>query len=276
MRHKSRRNKAIISYILSFILMLLLMFISLLTLGKYSMLSERGVMHSCDRIEYYDDMCEEMKSEAYYMGIPYGIEKKCLKKVFTSKQVRKDMLKVLEAQISEEKVIVNTEHVREKIKANVVKQNGELTENQQQSLDAYIVEVEKMYQKKMTIPGSDYIVKAIRMSTEVALIGVPVAVLIAILCSFLLISMRRSAYRGLRFVIYGILGAGITLVTVFAAMISKGFIYRFNISNAYMRKFFTYYIGHGMLMQVFVGIGLLLAGAILIYVVTRQKFRVRV
>lgn len=273
-RSRMRRGRrTIVSYVLAFVLMLSLMCVSLLVFGKYSMLSERAVMHSCDRIEYYDDICDEMSTEAYYMGIPYGIEKKCLKNVFTSKQIRADMSVVVEAKINEEKLFIKTDHIREKITENVIKQNGELTEAQKQSLEAYIIEVEKMYQKKMVIPGIDYIAKAINISTKVALVCVPLAVLIAIVCAFWLISMRRLAYRGLRFVVYGILGAGITLVTVFAAMISNGFIYRFNISNAYMRKFFTYYIGHEMLMQVFSGIGMLLAGAILIYVVMRQKFR---
>lgn len=273
MRGRRQRNKTIISFVLSFVLMLSLMCISLLSIGKYSMLSEHGVVHTCDRIEYYKDICDEMSTEAYYMGIPYGIEKKSLKGVFTTEQVRTDMVTVIEAQIAEQKPLVKTDDIRKKITENVVKQYGELNETQKQSLQSYITDVEKMYQKKMVIPGSDYIAKAIRISTKVALIGIPLAVLIAIICTFLLISIRRNSYRGLRYVVYGVLGAGITLVTVFAAMISNGFIYKFNISNAYMRKFFTYYLGHEMLMQVFAGIGLLLAGAILIYVVIRQKFR---
>lgn len=273
MRGGKRRKQTIISYIMSFILMLSLMCISLLSLGKYSMLSEHGVMHSCDRIEYYDDICDEMSKEAYYLGIPYGIEKKCLKDVFTKKQVRADMLTVLRNQIAEEKPLIKTYDIRNKISENVVKQYGELNATEQRSLQTYITEVEKMYQKKMVIPGSDFITEAIRMSTKVALVGIPLAILIAILCTFLLISIRKYAYHGLRFVVYGVLGAGITIVTVFAAMISNGFIYKFNISDVYMRKFFTYYIGHEMLMQVFAGIGMLLAGAILIYVVIRQKFR---
>lgn len=273
MRGGKRRKQTIISYIMSFILMLSLMCISLLSLGKYSMLSEHGVMHSCDRIEYYDDICDEMSKEAYYLGIPYGIEKKCLKDVFTKKQVRADMLTVLRNQIAEEKPLIKTYDIRNKISENVVKQYCELNATEQRSLQTYITEVEKMYQKKMVIPGSDFITEAIRMSTKVALVGIPLAILIAILCTFLLISIRKYAYHGLRFVVYGVLGAGITIVTVFAAMISNGFIYKFNISDVYMRKFFTYYIGHEMLMQVFAGIGMLLAGAILIYVVIRQKFR---
>ena len=273
MKISRRKKQTVLSYIMAFLLMLSLMCISLLSLGKYSMLSSHGIMHTCDRIKYYEDICDEMGSEAYYRAIPYGIEKKCLKGVFTEEQVRADMLTVVNAQILDNKTVVKTDAIRQKIFENVTKYNGELNETQKQSLQKYITEVEKMYQKKMVIPGMDYIAKAIRLFSTMALIGMPVAVLIAIVCIFLLVSMRKYAYHGMRFVAYGILGAGTTLVTVFAALISNGFIYRFNISNAYMRKFFTYYIGHEMLMQVFAGIGMILAGAILIYVIFRQKFR---
>lgn len=132
-----------------------------------------------------------------------------------------------------------------------------------------------MYQKKILIPGIDSIVKMISVSDKVVIIGIPILLLIAILCMFYLISSRRYAYHGMRYVAYGFLGAGITLVTVFAGFISDKSIYRMNISDVYMRKFYTFWIGHEMLMQVFAGIAFLLAGAVVIYLVIRQKFRMR-
>ena len=141
-KRKSRRNQMLISYLLSFALMLSLISLSFLVLGKYSMLSVRGVMHSCDRIEYYDDIRKEMYTEACYIAIPFGIEKKCIKKVFNNEQIRKDMQDVLEDQIDGNVFVIDTEHLREKLTANVIEQNGELNEEQQKSLDSYIVEVE--------------------------------------------------------------------------------------------------------------------------------------
>ena len=131
-----------------------------------------------------------------------------------------------------------------------------------------------MYHKKVYIPGVDTMARVINATDKVALICIPLMVLIAIVCIFYLIASRRYVYHGIRYVAYSVIGAGITLLTVFAAAISDGSIYRFNISDVYMRKFFTYWIGHEMLMQVFAGIGFLIAGALLIYMVIRQKVRV--
>lgn len=275
----SRRNRrtlrTIARYIITFVLMLSLMGTSLLGYGKYSMLSVHGIVHCCERVKYFEDICDEMKTEAYYLGIPYGISKKELSGVFEEKEVTKDIVNVVSSMKKGNTPRIDSYNVRKKIEENVEKKNGKLTEEQKKSLDAYITQVEKMYQKKLFIPGIDYMIKMINVIDKVAIIGIPILLLIVILCIFYLISSRRYAYHGLRYVAYGFIGAGITLVTVFAAFISEKSIYRMNISDVYMRKFYTFWIGHEMLMQIFAGIGLLLAGAVIIYLVMRQKFRIR-
>ena len=273
MKLKKSTKKSAISYILSFVLMLSLICISLISLGKYSMLSVHGVMHTCDRIDYYKGLNEELINEAYYIGIPYGIDKKCLKDVFSDKKIREDMSLVLTEKIKGKSYNVSTDVIGTKILKNAEKKYGTLNSDEKESLQKYMIDVEKLYQKKIVIPGTSYIVRSINISSTAAIVGIPIAVFIAILCIFILISMRYYLHHGLRYVIYGILGAGITLLTVFSAIISNGFIYKFNISDVYMRKFFTFYIGHEMLMQIFAGIALLLTGCVMIYVVIRQKRR---
>lgn len=274
-RQSKRTARVIARYIITFVLMLCLMGISLLGYGKYSMLSVHGVVHSCERVEYFEDICKEMKNEAYYLGIPYGISKKELSGVFDKKEVTKDIVNIIVAKKKGDIPRIDSYDVRKKIEENVAAKNGTLTEEQKKSLNAYITQVERMYQKKIVIPGIDYIVEMIRVTDKVAIIGIPVLLLLAIICIFYLISSRRYVYHGLRYVAYGFLGAGITLVTVFAGLISDKSIYRMNISDVYMRKFFTFWIGHEMLMQVFAGIGFLLAGAVVVYLVIRRKFRRR-
>lgn len=274
-RQSKRTTRVIARYMITFVLMLCLMGISLLGYGKYSMLSVHGVVHACERVEYFEDICKEMKNEAYYLGIPYGISKKELSGVFEKKEVTKDIVNVVVSKKEGNTPRIDAYHVRKKIEENVAAKNGSLTEEQKKSLNAYIVQVERMYQKKIVIPGIDYIAEMIRVTDKVAIIGIPVLLLLAIICIFYLISSRRYVYHGLRYVAYGFLGAGITLVTVFAGLISDKSIYRMNISDVYMRKFFTFWIGHEMLMQVFAGIAFLLVGAVVVYLVIRQKFRVR-
>jgi hypothetical protein len=249
--------------------------ISLLGYGKYSMLTVRAVIHDCERINYFDDICDEMATEAYYLGIPYGLNKKSVKGVFVPSEVKKDLTSVLKSLKKDEKYTVDSYDIATRIENNVIKQNGKLTADEKESLKAYTNQIRKMYQEKMYIPGIEYIAKVIAISDNIALIGIPILLIIAILCTFYLISSRRYVYHGLRYVAYSFLGAGITLLTVFAGCISNAFIYRFNISDVHMRKFFTFWLGHEMLMQAFVGIAFLLTGGVIIYLVFRQKVRAR-
>lgn len=274
-RRKKRTTRVIARYIITFVLMLCLMGISLLGYGKYSMLSVHGVVHACERVKYFEDICSEMKTEAYYLGIPYGISKKNLSGVFQPKEVARDIEAIVASMKDGNTPRIDTYNIRKKIEEKVEGKNNKLNQEQKKSLDAYISQVEKMYQKKIYIPGIGYIIKMINVTNKVAIIGIPILLLIAIICIFYLISSRRYLYHGLRYVAYGFIGAGITLVTVFAGFISDKSIYRMNISDVYMRKFFTFWIGHEMLMQVFAGIAFLLVGAVVIYLVIRQKFRVR-
>lgn len=272
---KKRTIRKIFRYIVTFILMLCIMCISVISMGKYSMFSKRAVFHAYDKVGLFTEICTEMKTEAYRIGIPYGIEKKDVNSVFVRKNIMQDLMDTLSADIKSEKTAVNTSYIRDKIKKNVKKNHGKLTSAEEESLNQYITEVEKMYQKKVAIPGSEYIAKLINLSTKLFLIVVPVCVFIAILCGLYLIASRSLTYRGMRYIAYAVLGAGISLLTIFAALISNGFIYKFNMSNAYMRRFFTYYIGHEFLMQVFVGIGLMVFGVLMVCVIAKMKHKMR-
>lgn len=275
MMAKKRIIRKISRYIVTFILMLCIMCISIISMGKYSMFSKRAVFHAYDRVGLFTEVCTEMKTEAYRMGIPFGIEKKELNSVFVRKNIMQDLMDTLSADIKGEKTAINSSYIRSKIKKNVEKNRGELTSAQEESLEKYITEVERMYQKKVVIPGSEYIAKMINLVTKLFLIVVPICVFIAILCMLYLIASRSLTYRGMRYIAYAVLGAGVSLLTIFAAFISNGFIYKFNISDAYMRRFFTYYIGHEFLMQVFVGIGLMVLGAFMVFYIARKKIKIQ-
>lgn len=274
-RRNKRTTRIIVRYVITFLLMVCLIGISLLAYGKYSMLSVHGVVNSCERVKYFEDICEEMETEAYRLGIPYGITKKEIKGIFVEKDIRRDVTNTIVTMKNENKPRIDTYDLRKRIEEKIETKEGKLNEQQKESLNNYIFQVESMYQEKIYIPGIDVIVQLIRITDKIILIAIPLLLLIAIICIFYLISSRRYVYHGLRSIAYSFIGAGVTLVTVFAGLISDRSIYRFNISDVYMRKFFTFWIGHEFLMQVFAGIMLLLMGALFVYLVIRQKSRIR-
>ncbi len=273
MESKNTAEKNVLTYIITFVLMLTIISISLLGFGKYSMLSVRAVVHDCDRVGYYGGIKTELKQEAYDMGIPYGITKKCLKNVFREEEIRGNISSNLRAQVNGEEYGVSTKKIEKRIRKNVEKNFGDLSDDQEESLDQYISEVTSMYKSKMVLPGSTYIAKAIVICTKATVIGIPLSLLIGMLCVLYLISSNRYIFIGMRHVTYGVLGAGAAMLIAFGALISSSYVYKYNISDVYMRQFFTFFTGHEMLMQMIAGGVLLAVGIVLIYFTSVMRKR---
>lgn len=302
MKDNKQVKKNIISYLLSFLLMISLISLSLISFGSYSMFSIHGIEHSCEKVGYYICLKSEIMQSAYDLAIPYGLDQTFLKKetkktnskqkviitryidgnivflddVFSEEKIREDVNTVIQAKVQNKAYQIDTSNLKTKINDKAKKELGKITKNQQESLDEYTKKIEEIYRKKMVIPSIGYIARGVQLVNKVIWFVIPLSILLIFLSIFLLISIRSVLYKGLRFVSYGILGAGATLAVVGAAAISNGAVYKYNISNAFMRRFFTFFVGHEMLMQTLCGIGMLIVGAILVFITARMKFRGRI
>ena len=275
MRHKHRIRQTIIYYILSFILMLSIATVVVLAVGKVSFSSERAIEHASVKTHYYYDLKNEMEQKAMDMSAPFGIPRSSLKGVFVEDEVKNDVIKILSEKVDNQKEIVDMANIERRIKTNVENKMGKLNAKQNKSLDAYIKKIEDVYMTKLHYPTEDIMVKIINKSTQFAWIAIPLAVIIGFFCAFYLVVSRHYAYHGLRYVVYGVMAAG-TLITIgFAAIIANGSIYHYNITDAFMKKFYSYWFGHLFLMYVIFGIGIFVFGLIGIFLVYRQKYAIR-
>ncbi len=274
-RHKHRGRQAVINYLLSFILALSIIVTIISIVGKVSFASEDAILTAGDQTRYYYSLKNEIEQKAMDFAVPFGINQKCLKKVFDYKQIRSDVKVILDKRIDQENGLIDFSDIERRIKKNVEAKEGTLNDKQLKSLDTYIKKVRKMYYKKIHFPTEDTMVEIIDRVNHIIIISIPVSVVVMILCIFYLIVSRHYAYHGLRFVAYGVLGAGAFLSLVFAAMIQSENIYNYNISDAFMKKFYVYWIGHPFLMSLVCGIGTLLLGAIVIFLVYRQKYAIK-
>ena len=275
MRHKHRIRQTIIYYILSFILMLSIATVVVLAVGKVSFSSERAIEHASVKTHYYYDLKNEMEQKAMDMSAPFGIPRSSPKGVFVEDEVKNDVIKILSEKVDNQKEIVDMANIERRIKTNVENKMGKLNAKQNKSLDAYIKKIEDVYMTKLHYPTEDIMVKIINKSTQFAWIAIPLAVIIGFFCAFYLVVSRHYAYHGLRYVVYGVMAAG-TLITIgFAAIIANGSIYHYNITDAFMKKFYSYWFGHLFLMYVIFGIGIFVFGLIGIFLVYRQKYAIR-
>lgn len=275
MRHKHRIRQAVINYLLAFILMLSIIVIVVGGVGKWSFASERAIIHAGDKSHYYYHLKNEIEQNAIDIGKPFGVDKECIKGVFKSEEVKDDVVKTLDEKVSGEKEIIDVGEIDRRIRTNVEKKEGSLTADQTNSLNVYIKKVQSMYMQKLHFPTEELMSTIINKTDSLAWIAIPLAIVIGFFCAFYLIVSRHYAYHGLRFVIYGILGAGALITVGFSAIVSNGSFYNYNLTDSYMKDFYGYYVGHVMLISVIYGIAVLVIGLIGIFLVYRQKYAVR-
>lgn len=275
MRHKHRTRQLIINYLLSFILMLSIVTAVFIGVAKYSFVSERAILHAGEKTHYYYNLKNEMEQKAMEYAVPFGIDKSCLENVFQESGVKTDVIKVLNEAVENKTEIINIGEIERRIRANVEKQEGKLNAEETKSLNVYIKKVQDMYEKKLHYPTEKLMAELINRSTKIAWIAFPLSVVIGIFCIFYLIVSRHYAYHGIRYVVYGIMGAGALITVGFAAVISNGTVYHFNVTNSYMKELYVYWVGHPLLMGVIFGIGFLVVGLIGIFIVYRQKYAIR-
>ena len=275
MRHKHKVRQTIIHYVLSFIVMICITVAVVSGVTKISFLSESSVQHAANKTHYYYKLKNEIEQKSMDMAVPFGIHKADLRGVFQDAEVKTDVEKVFSERLKGQKEIIDVGDIERRIRANVEKREGKLNASQTKSLNTYIKKVQKMYMEKLHYPTEKLMVDAINKTNNLAWIAIPLSVVVAFFCIFYLIVSRHYAYHGIRYVVYGVMGAGLLITVGFAAIISNGSIYNYNVTNAYLKAYYVYYVGHPFLVCVIFGISTLVLGLIGIFVVYRQKYRIR-
>ena len=275
MRHKHRIRQGIVNYLLSFILMLSVVVIVAGGVAKWSFASRRAVIHAGDRTHYFYHLKNEIEQKALDIGKPFGLGVDSVQGVFKTSEVKADVIKTFDQVLYKEKNIIDFGNIENRLRANVQKKEGSLNDKQLASLSEYIKKVQKMYTEELHIPTEKQMAYIITKTDKLTWIAIPLAVLIGFFSAFYLIVSRHYAYHGLRFVVYGLIGAG-TLITVgFSALVSNGSLYEFNLTDSFMKDYYGYYVGHVMFIEVVYGIGVLVLGLIGIFLAYRQKYAVR-
>ena len=275
MRHKHRVRQGIVNYLLSFILMLSVVVIVAGGVGKWSFASRRAVIHAGDRTHYFYHLKNEIEQSAADIGKPFGLDLDVISGVFKTSEVKSDVIKTFDQRLYNKKEIIDIGYIENRIRSNVEKKEGKLNEKQLASLGAYMRKLQKMYLEELHFPTEKQMVTIITKTDKLAWIAIPLAVLIGFFSAFYLIVSRHYAYHGLRFVVYGLIGAGALITVGFSALVSNGSFYEYNLTDSFMKDYYGYYVGHVMFIEVVYGIGILVLGLIGIFLAYRQKYAVR-
>lgn len=260
---------------MSVILFVTFMVISLLIVVRFNMLSVNGIIESCDKSQYYQKVKEELSEHAYYVGIPYGIDEKCIENVFDEQEIKTDIRETLIAQMGNEKSLISTDKIGIRIKKNIIAKYGKLDKSKENAVNEYIRDVGEIYREKVCIPGMEYASEAIIKFNEISNKGIPLCMVIILICVGVLTWIRKYSHHGLRYVVYGAFGAGFSLMLFSASLILGGIIDAFDISSELINEFLIIHITHQLYMQFLAGFMLLIIGFIIIFIISKQRERLK-
>lgn len=141
--------KKIISYLLTFVLIVLLVVSVAITIVSKTILSEKYILGVLDKNNYYTEMYHEILESFKDNTIQSGLDETILDGVMTEEQVKKDIQSLIHYLYTGTKMSIDTEGVKtrlqEKINQVIQENNKKVNSSEQQEIDIYVNTIANIY-----------------------------------------------------------------------------------------------------------------------------------
>ncbi len=141
--------KKIISYLLTFVLIVLLVVSVAITIVSKTILSEKYILGVLDKNNYYTEMYHEILESFKDNTIQSGLDETILDGVMTDEQVKKDIQSLIHYLYTGTKMSIDTEGVKtrlqEKINQVIQENNKKVNSSEQQEIDIYVSTIANIY-----------------------------------------------------------------------------------------------------------------------------------
>ena len=111
--------KKAISYIFSFVLVLMLLFLCLLAIVKSTILDEKYMLSKLEEANYYERMNGEIIEQFKNYTIQSGLSDGVLENLFTEDKLKQDINNVIDSIYTGKELEINTSEIRENLKENI-------------------------------------------------------------------------------------------------------------------------------------------------------------
>ncbi len=150
------RAKFILSYIFGFIASTLISILVILLIGKFTILNIKYVESVLVKNNYYKEVYKGAYEEIENYMVSSGLEDVVLDKIFSEKDIKRDVNNYLEALYRGESYKVDTSFLNKKLSENIdnylVSNNFDVEDRHE--LDLFISDVCNIYEKEVTFYGS--------------------------------------------------------------------------------------------------------------------------
>lgn len=189
MKGKDKMKKAI-SYVLSFVLVLMLLSLCLLTIVKSTILDEKYMISKLEDANYYERMNGEIIEQFKNYTIQSGLSDEVLENLFTEDKLKQDINNVIDSIYTGKELEISTSEIRENLKENIlaeVEKEGKTVDFEDEAMEEYLKAIESAYESQVSYStntinsiGSTF-EKVISLAQTAQIIVIVVTIVIAVL-----------------------------------------------------------------------------------------------
>lgn len=182
--------KKAISYVLSFVLVLMLLSLCLLAIVKSTILDEKYMISKLEDANYYERMNGEIIEQFKNYTIQSGLSDEVLENLFTEDKLKQDINNVIDSIYTGKELEISTSEIRENLKENIlaeVEKEGKTVDFEDEAMEEYLKAIESAYESQVSYStstinsiGSTF-EKVISLAKTAQIIVIVVTIVIAVL-----------------------------------------------------------------------------------------------
>ena len=211
--------KKVISYILSFILIILIVLACLLTIMKSTILNEEYVISKLEEARYYDRMNGEIIEQFKNYTIQSGLSDEVLENLFTAEKLKEDVNQVIDSIYTGKKLEIDTTEIIDNLKNNILEEveaAGKTVDFEDEAMEEYLKAISDAYESQVSYSTNTINSVVGTFSKVLDLAGIAQIMLFVAIAviAIIIIIVNIKQIMGLKYITIALMGTGIFMLAV--------------------------------------------------------------
>ena len=209
--------KKAISYIFSFILVIILSALCIIATIKSTILDEEYTISKLKEANYYERMNGEIIEQFKNYTIQSGLSDGVLENLFTEEKLEKDINKVIDSIYTGKKLEIDTTEIRENLKENIldeVEKEGKTVDFEDEAMVEYLKAIEMAYESQVSYSTSaiNSIGGALQEIINLASLAQTILIVATIVVVILIIAISAKQIFGLNYIAISSIASGLFIL----------------------------------------------------------------
>lgn len=209
--------KKAISYIFSFILVIILLALCVIATIKSTILDEEYTISKLKEANYYERMNGEIIEQFKNYTIQSGLSDGVLENLFTEEKLEKDINKVIDSIYTGKKLEIDTTEIRENLKENIldeVEKEGKTVDFEDEAMVEYLKAIEMAYESQVSYSTSaiNSIGGALQEIINLASLAQTILIVATIVVVILIIAISAKQIFGLNYIAISSIASGLFIL----------------------------------------------------------------